>query len=195
MLGNIHSIFAYDVPRPEDVGLPTKCRFNVQPLRCPLLVQCRSIVYDAGLTIIHHWVCCILHGKHVAFSQCCFNVDPPSSTLVKQHWVIVPYFLTAALGVTVPVTFSIPAPETPDNTIYWPNADVMLGHCLRRRAKTKTIQALITIFNREGIFFLNTFYRRKYLTYRDFKRYVAHGHKDWCTEMSTVSHTQHPSFP
>ena len=26
------------------------------------------------------------------------------------------------------------APETPDNTIHWPNADVMLSHCLRRLA-------------------------------------------------------------
>ena len=30
------------------------------------------------------------------------------------------------------VTLSIPAPETPDNTIHWPNAIVMLGHHLRR---------------------------------------------------------------
>ena len=29
----------------------------------------------------------------------------------------------------------------------------------------------------------------------DMKRYIRHVHKDWCTEMSTVSHTQHPSFP
>ena len=27
------------------------------------------------------------------------------------------------------VTFKIPAPETPDDKINWPNADVMLGHC------------------------------------------------------------------
>ena len=25
----------------------------------PLLVQCRSIVYDAGPTLIYHWACCI----------------------------------------------------------------------------------------------------------------------------------------
>ena len=41
------------------------------------------------------------------------------------------------------------APETPDNTIHWPNADVMLGHCLRRLANIipiKTLYGLITIF-------------------------------------------------
>ena len=55
------------------------------------------------------------------------------------------------------VTRFILAPETPDNTIHWPNADVMLGHRLRLWAniiQTKTLQALITIFNRECIFSL-----------------------------------------
>ena len=36
------------------------------------------------------------------------------------------------MPVTMRVMFSIPAPETPDNTIHWPNAYVMLGHRLRR---------------------------------------------------------------
>ena len=56
-------------------------------------------------------------------------------------------------------SLNIPAPETQDNTIHWHNAGVMLGHCLRRLANIiliKTLQALITIFNREGIFYLNT---------------------------------------
>ena len=51
------------------------------------------------------------------------------------------------------------APETPDNTIHWPNADVMLGHCLRRLANIipiKTLYGLITIFIHEHIFYLNT---------------------------------------
>ena len=46
-------------------------------------------------------------------------------------------------------------PETPDNTIHWPNADVMLGHHLQRCANiipTKTLKALIPIFNRKCIF-------------------------------------------
>ena len=51
------------------------------------------------------------------------------------------------------------APETPDNTLHWPNADVMLGHCQRRLADIipiKTLYGLITIFNHEHIFYLNT---------------------------------------
>ena len=32
MLANIHLILAYDVPGTEDVGLPTKCRFNTGPV-------------------------------------------------------------------------------------------------------------------------------------------------------------------
>ena len=60
-------------------------------------------------------------------------------------------FISQAMG--------IQAPETPDNTIHWPNADVMLGHCLRRLANIipiKTLYGLITIFNHEHIFYLNT---------------------------------------
>ena len=40
------------------------------------------------------------------------------------------------------VTFKIPAPETSDHTIHWPNADVMLSHRLRCWANiisTKTL--------------------------------------------------------
>ena len=51
------------------------------------------------------------------------------------------------------VTLSIPASKTPDNTIHWPKADVMLGDCLRRWANIisiETLQTQITIFNREG---------------------------------------------
>ena len=32
------------------------------------------------------------------------------------------------------VTLSILAPEIPDNTMHWPNTDVMLGHCPQRWA-------------------------------------------------------------
>ena len=36
VLANIHLILAYDVPRTEDVGLPTKFRFNVGPASQPI---------------------------------------------------------------------------------------------------------------------------------------------------------------
>ena len=90
------------------------------------------------------------------------------------------------------VTLSIPAPGTPDNTIHRPNADVMLGNRLQHWANiipTKTLQALITIF------IFSEHFKDESTQPRDIKRYIRHVHKDWCTEMSTVFHTQHPSFP
>ena len=49
------------LPRKEDVSLyPPNSGSMLGQHRIPLLVQCRSIVYDAGPTLIHHWVCCIL---------------------------------------------------------------------------------------------------------------------------------------
>ena len=36
VLANIHSILAYAVPRTEDVGVPTKFRFNVGPASQPI---------------------------------------------------------------------------------------------------------------------------------------------------------------
>ena len=56
------------------------------------------------------------------------------------------------------VTLLIPAPETPDITIHWPNADVMWGHRLRRWASsipTKTL-SLLTLYLIVNVFFLNT---------------------------------------
>ena len=35
VLANTHSILAYNVPRTEDVGIPTKFRFNVGPASQP----------------------------------------------------------------------------------------------------------------------------------------------------------------
>ena len=65
--------------------------------------------------------------------------------------MFVPCFLTAVLCWG---RFNIPAPETPDITIHCPNADVMLGHRLRRCANiipTKTLQALNHKYNREHL--------------------------------------------
>ena len=84
VLANIHSILAYDVPRSVDVGLPNKFRFNVGPVSQPL----------AGSMPVNHlrrWPNTnpslgLLKSllEHMAFTQCCFNVDPQSSTLM-QH--------------------------------------------------------------------------------------------------------------
>ena len=54
------------------------------------------------------------------------------------------------------VTLSTSEPETPDNTIRWPNADVIPGHRLRRCANiilTETLSALNLKYNGEYIFF------------------------------------------
>ena len=85
MLASIHSILAYDVPRTEDVGLPTKFRLNVGP----------ALQHIAGSMLFNRlwrWPNTNLSlgllytlRKHVAFNQCCFNVDPQSSTLAR-HW-------------------------------------------------------------------------------------------------------------
>ena len=96
VLANIHSILAYDVPDTEDVGLSTKFHFNVGPALQPIAES----MPDNRLrrwpnTNISQGLLYTLR-THVAFNQCSFNVEPRSS-LLKQHWVIVPYFLNTAL--------------------------------------------------------------------------------------------------
>ena len=101
--------------------------------RSPLLIYCRSIVYNAGPTLIHHWVCCVL---------CANTSHSPNTVSMLTHslrrWHDIEkelgdctVFSDCCTGVTIQVTLTIPAPETPGNTIHWHNADVMLGHCLR----------------------------------------------------------------
>ena len=57
VLVSIHSIL---VLCRDDAGLPTKFRFNVWPALQPFAGSCRSIVYDAGLTLP---VRCILYAN------------------------------------------------------------------------------------------------------------------------------------
>ena len=93
-----------------------------------LLAQCWTVVYDAGPTLIHHWVCCIL---------CANTWHSPNAVLMLTHnlrrWPDIETAWGDAFG---------PAPETPDNTTHWPNADVMLGHCLRRWANIIPVKTL-----------------------------------------------------
>ena len=156
VLSNIHAILPYDVPHTQDVGLPSKNSGSMLGQRCsPLLVQCRSIVYDADPALIYHTICCIL------CANMCHSTNTVSMlTHSHRRWPII----EKALGdctvfsdcCIMLVTFKIPAPETPDNTIDWPNADVMLGHCLRRWASIipiKALQALNHKYNREYYYF------------------------------------------
>ena len=143
-----HSLVLTKIP------VPTKFRFNVGQCCIPVLVQCWSIVYDAGPTLIYHRVCFILCANtwHSTNAVLMLTHSRRRWPVMKQHWVIVQCFLTAALCWW---RFNIPAPETPDNTIHWPNADVMLGHRLQRWANiipTKTIQALNRKNNRDFFF-------------------------------------------
>ena len=49
-------------------------------------------------------------------------------------------------------------------------------------------------YNRVYYFFV-TLFKNATVWPSDLKRYIGHVHKVRCTEMSTVSRTQHPSFP
>ena len=77
-------MFAYDVPRTEDVGLPTKFRFNVGPALQP-------VAGSMPVNRLRRWPNTNLSlgllytlRKHVALNQSCFNVDPQSSTLARH---------------------------------------------------------------------------------------------------------------
>ena len=137
MLASIHLILAYDVPYTEDVGLPTTFRFNVGPASQPIAGS--MLVNHLPCwrkTLIHHWVCCILcanmwHSPNaVSMLTHCLRCWPDIETALVDCTVL----SGCCMGVTMRVTLPIPGPETPDNTIHWHNADVMLGHCLRRWA-------------------------------------------------------------
>ena len=102
--------------------------------RCsPLLVQCRSIVCYADPALIYHRVCCILCAN-----MCHSTKTVSMLTHSLRRWPVIetalgdcPIFSDCCIML---VTFQIPASETPDNIIHWPNADVMQGHRLRRWA-------------------------------------------------------------
>ena len=134
---------AYNVPCAEDVGLPTKFRLNVGPASQP-------IAGSMPVNLLRRWPNTnpslgLLYRptlrKHVAFTQCCFNVDPQSSPLA-WHWNSIDVVTCfPKLHCYAGDTFHPGARKT-DHTIHWPNADVMLGHRLRRWANiipTKTL--------------------------------------------------------
>ena len=193
VLANIHSILAYDVPDTEYVGLPTKFRFNFGP-------ALQSIAGSMSVNRLRRWpstnlsrVCCML------CANTCHSTNTVSMlTHSLRRW---PVIETALGDCTVfsdccimLVTFKIPAPETPDNTIHWPNADVMLSHRLRRWANiipTKTLLALNHNYNREYYYFWTLAKNKSTKPWNViFDMFI----RIWCTEMSAVSHTQHPSF-
>ena len=69
--------------------------------RNPLLVQCRSIVYDAGSTPLQHWpnawfFYTRVYSNRWTAKQCCFNVDPTCLTMAQQQPSILYYMLLSA---------------------------------------------------------------------------------------------------
>ena len=137
--------------------------------RCsPLLVQCRSIVYNARPTLIHHRVCCIL------YANTCHSPDAASMlTHGLSRWLVIETALGDCIIFSVScimrVTLFVQVPETTDDTIHWPNSDVMLGHCLRRWANVipaKTFWALNHKYKREYIFFSEDLLKTKVLNLR-----------------------------
>ena len=85
VLANIHSILACDVPRTQDVGLPTKFQFKAGPASQPIpgsmpvnrLRRWTNTNPSLGLLYTSR--------KHVTFTQCWFNVDP-QSLMLARHW-------------------------------------------------------------------------------------------------------------
>ena len=84
VLANIYSILAYDLPRTEDVGLPTKFRFNAEPASQVIAGSMsvnrprRGPNTNPSLGLLYTF------RKHVAFTQCCFNVEPQSLSLARH---------------------------------------------------------------------------------------------------------------
>ena len=73
----------------EDVGLPTKCRFDVGPALQPIVGSmpvCRlRRLPNTNLSLGRLYTL----RKHVAFYQCCFNADPHHSSTLDRHWNII----------------------------------------------------------------------------------------------------------
>ena len=151
-------------------------------------------LYDADPALINHPVCCIL---------CASTFHSTNTVSMLTHglrrWAVI----ETALGdctvfsdcCIMLVTFKIPASETPDNTIHWPNADIMLDHRLRRWVNiipAKPFKLLTTNIIVNSIISEHLL-KTKVFKSRTWK--VIFVHKNWCTEMSTISHTKHPSSP
>ena len=120
VLANIYSILAFDVPHTDDVGLPTKFRFNVGSASQPIAGSMPVNRLQADPTLIHHWVCCILcantwHSPNaVSILTCSLRRWPDIATALSECTV----FTDCCMPVTMWVTLSITAPETQDNTIH-----------------------------------------------------------------------------
>ena len=129
VLANIHSILAYDVPRTKDVGLTTKYRFNVRPALQPIagsmpdnrLRRWPNTKPSLGLLYTLQHTNAVLMLTHSLRRWTDIETELGDCSV---------FWLRHCYGVTLYIS----APETPDNMIHWPNADVMLGPRLRHWA-------------------------------------------------------------
>ena len=85
---NRAAVCPYDLPRTEDVGLHTQFRSNAgpssQPISGSMPVNCLRRWPSTNPTLGLLYTLFLHISKHMAFTQCCFVVDPQSSTLA-QH--------------------------------------------------------------------------------------------------------------
>ena len=136
--------------------------------RCsPLLFQCQSSVYDAGPTLIQHWVCCILRAS---ISENTWHSPNTVSILthslrrwpnIETEFADCPEFVLTGMRVTL---YSLEGHNS-DKLIYWHNFEIMSGRCLRPSATLGQHYSNQKPFSGEYSFFLNFFKTRKYLTY------------------------------
>ena len=126
-------MLAYDVPCTEDVGLLSKFRFNVGPASHPIAGSPPVNGPRCSQTLIHHWVHCI---------PCANTLHSPNAVLMLTHSLRCTLGIETTLGdctgfsdccmpVIMRVTLSIPAPETPDNTIHWPTMLMWSGKSIQ----------------------------------------------------------------
>ena len=79
-----------------------------------------------------------VYSTHWTVNQCRFNVDPTFLTMAQQQHnfcELSPGGSAVYFAAALRVTLSSPHRQKghyPNNLIHWPNADVMLDHCMRR---------------------------------------------------------------
>ena len=85
VLATIQSILAHDVPRTEDVGLPTIFQFIVGPASQPI-ASLLSVNRLRRWPNTNPWLGLLYTlRKHVAFTQCYFSFKP-LSLMLARHW-------------------------------------------------------------------------------------------------------------
>ena len=119
--------------------LPTKFRYQFGPTSQPIA---DSIVYDAGPTLIRHWVCCTLCANKWHSPNCVSILTHSLRRWPDIETVLGDCIVFSDFCIVTREMLFIPAPETPANTMHWSNADVMLGHHVWRWANIISIKTL-----------------------------------------------------